>query len=109
MQTFNGVLQLQRSSMNGLSSGVIVEIITTPILLFLLGRVLLINSSYCVGVSLANRGFVFGLYGFPNAKGLLLLIVTIITIFVNLGLFRHFETITNIRTWIKSHRYWRML
>jgi hypothetical protein len=28
---------------------------------------------------------------------------------VNLGLFWHFETITNIRTWIKSHRYWRML
>ena len=25
-----------------------------------------------------------------------------ITIFVNLGLFRHFETVTNIRTWIKS-------
>jgi hypothetical protein len=24
-----------------------------------------------------------------------------ITIFVSLGLFRHFETITNIRTWIK--------
>jgi hypothetical protein len=32
-----------------------------------------------------------------------------ITIFVNLGLFRHFETVTNIRAWIKSHRYWRML
>jgi hypothetical protein len=32
-----------------------------------------------------------------------------ITIFVNLGLFRHFETVTNIRTWIKWHRYWRML
>ena len=32
-----------------------------------------------------------------------------ITIFVNLGLFQHFETVTNIRTWIKSHRYWRML
>ena len=31
------------------------------------------------------------------------------TIFVNLGLFRHFETVTNIRTWRKSHRYWRML
>ena len=31
------------------------------------------------------------------------------TIFVNLGLFRHFEAVTNIRTWIKSHRYWRML
>ena len=27
----------------------------------------------------------------------------------NLGLCRHFETITNIRTWIKSHGYWRML
>jgi hypothetical protein len=27
------------------------------------------------------------------------------TIFVNLGLFQHFETVTNIRTWIKSHRY----
>ena len=24
-----------------------------------------------------------------------------ITIFVNLGLFRHFEAVTNIRTWIK--------
>ena len=34
---------------------------------------------------------------------------TQITIFVNLGLFRHFETVTNIRTWIKSHWYWRML
>jgi hypothetical protein len=34
---------------------------------------------------------------------------TEITIFVNLGLFRHFETVTNIRTWIKSHRDWRML
>jgi hypothetical protein len=33
----------------------------------------------------------------------------IITIFVNLGLFRHFETVTNIRTSIKSHIYWRML
>ena len=32
-----------------------------------------------------------------------------ITIFVNLGLFWHFEIVTNIRTWIKSHRYWRML
>ena len=32
-----------------------------------------------------------------------------ITVFVNLGFFRHFETITNIRTWIKSHGYWRML
>ena len=32
-----------------------------------------------------------------------------ITIFVNLGLFRHFETVTNIRTWIKSHKFWRML
>ena len=32
-----------------------------------------------------------------------------ITIFVNLGLFQHFETITNIRTWMKSHRHWRML
>ena len=31
-----------------------------------------------------------------------------ITIFVNLGLFRHFETVINIRTWIKSHKYWRM-
>jgi hypothetical protein len=35
--------------------------------------------------------------------------IRLITIFVNLGLFRQFETITNIRTWIKSHRYWRML
>jgi hypothetical protein len=24
-----------------------------------------------------------------------------VTIFINLGLFRHFETVTNIRTWIK--------
>ena len=32
-----------------------------------------------------------------------------ITIFVNLGLLRHFETFTNIRTWIKPHIYWRML
>ena len=31
------------------------------------------------------------------------------TIFIKLGLFWHFETITNIRTRIKSHRYWRML
>jgi hypothetical protein len=29
--------------------------------------------------------------------------------FVNLGLSRHFETVTNIRTWTKSQRYWRML
>ena len=28
-----------------------------------------------------------------------------IPIFVNLGLFWHFETVTMIRTWIKSHRY----
>ena len=33
----------------------------------------------------------------------------LITIFVNLGLFWHFETVTNIRTWIESHKYWRML
>ena len=33
----------------------------------------------------------------------------VITIFVILGLFRHFETVTNIRTWIRSHIYWRML
>jgi hypothetical protein len=32
-----------------------------------------------------------------------------ITIFINLGLFRHFEIVTNIRTWIKSHKFWRML
>ena len=32
-----------------------------------------------------------------------------ITILIRLGLFRHFETFRNIRTWIKSHRYWRML
>ena len=32
-----------------------------------------------------------------------------IAIFVNLRFFWHFETVTNIRTWIKSHRYWRML
>jgi hypothetical protein len=32
-----------------------------------------------------------------------------ITIFVNLELFRHFETVTKIRTWIESHKYWRML
>ena len=30
-----------------------------------------------------------------------------VTIFVNLGLFRQFETVTNITTWIKSH--WRIL
>ena len=34
---------------------------------------------------------------------------THITIFVNLGFSWHFETVTNIRTWIKSHKYWRML
>ena len=28
---------------------------------------------------------------------------------INLGFFRHFETVTNIRTWIKSHKYWRLL
>jgi hypothetical protein len=38
-----------------------------------------------------------------------LLIGQKIAIFVNLGLFRHFEIVTNIRTWIKSHVYWRML
>ena len=32
-----------------------------------------------------------------------------ITIFVNLGLFRHFSTFTNIRTSIKSNIYWGML
>jgi hypothetical protein len=31
-----------------------------------------------------------------------------ITIFVNLGFFWHFETNSIIRTWIKSHIYWRM-
>ena len=36
-------------------------------------------------------------------------LMLLITIFVNLGVFRHFETVTNIRTWIKSHIYWRML
>jgi hypothetical protein len=35
--------------------------------------------------------------------------IAIITIFVNLGFFQHFEIVTNIRTWIKSHRYWRLL
>ena len=35
--------------------------------------------------------------------------ITRITIFVNLGFSRYIETIANIRTWIKSHRYWRML
>ena len=35
--------------------------------------------------------------------------VYFIIIFVNLRFFRHFETVTNIRTWINSHRYWRML
>ena len=34
---------------------------------------------------------------------------TLITMFVNVEFFRHFETVTNIRTWTKSHRYWRML
>ena len=38
-----------------------------------------------------------------------LILIYIITIFVNLGLFRHFETVSTIRTWIKSHKYWRML
>ena len=32
-----------------------------------------------------------------------------IIIFINLGFFGRFETVTNIRTWIKSHRCWRML
>ena len=32
-----------------------------------------------------------------------------ITIFVNLELFWHFETVTNIRTCIKSHINWTML
>ena len=36
-------------------------------------------------------------------------ILTSITIFVNLGIFRNFETVTNIRTWIESHKFWRML
>ena len=46
----------------------------------------------------------------PRALNGMIGVTTIkITIFVNLGLFQHFETITNIRTWIKSHRYWRML
>jgi hypothetical protein len=31
------------------------------------------------------------------------IVYTIVTIFVNLGLFRHFETVTNTRTWIKNH------
>ena len=34
---------------------------------------------------------------------------TFISIFVDLGFFLHFETVTNIKTWIKSQRYWRML
>jgi hypothetical protein len=33
----------------------------------------------------------------------------VVTIFVNLGFFLAFETVTNIRTWIKSHIYWRIL
>ena len=33
----------------------------------------------------------------------------VITIFINLGLLQHFEKVTNIRTWIKSHIYWRLL
>ena len=33
-------------------------------------------------------------------------VTPLITIFVNLG---HFEIVTNIRTWIKPHRCWRML
>ena len=33
----------------------------------------------------------------------------LITIFVDLGLFRHFEIVINIWTWMKSHIYWRML
>jgi hypothetical protein len=31
--------------------------------------------------------------------------IAYITIFVNLGFFWHFETIIDIRTWIKSHIY----
>jgi hypothetical protein len=45
----------------------------------------------------------------PNTNKQINKIRHLITIFINLGLFRHFETVTNIRTWIKSHRYWRML
>ena len=37
------------------------------------------------------------------------LCISCITIFVNSGMFWHFETVTNTRTWIKSHRYWRMV
>ena len=32
-----------------------------------------------------------------------------ITIFVNLEIFRHFEIVTNMRTWIQLHKYWRLL
>ena len=35
--------------------------------------------------------------------------ICIITIVVNLGLCGHFEIVANIRTWTKSHGYWRML
>jgi hypothetical protein len=43
-------------------------------------------------------------------KHRIMIAITIIILnFVNLGLFRHFEIVTNIRTWIKSHKYWRML
>jgi hypothetical protein len=44
------------------------------------------------------------LFSFSSSFGIML-----ITMFINLRLFRHFETFTNIRTWIKSHKYWRML
>jgi hypothetical protein len=43
------------------------------------------------------------------SKVLLTITFDHITTFVNLGFFLHFETTTNIRTWIKSPRYWRML
>jgi len=45
--------------------------------------------------------FVFIING-TIARGDQSTITTNFTIFVNLGLFRHFETVTNIRTWIKS-------
>jgi hypothetical protein len=40
------------------------------------------------------RGAIEKIMFFPNGM-----------VFVNLRLFRYFETVTNIRTWIKSHGY----
>ena len=55
----------------------------------------------CVYEMVAIMSCCHGDFGLDNSPS--------ITIFVNLGHFRHFETVTTIRTWIKSHRYWRIL